>query len=172
MKQFFKTTKSKSKKTITTIFMVAALALSPLTMQLSYSNTGTKNNINKSYPIAKNIIKIMDQLKLSPKQNEQIQKTLLSHQKDYINLTAKINSTKNQLLNLSTNTSGTQLKMLAQTQSENINKLIQLRVKVRQEIFSTLNPEQTKQLNEKWKAFQAKTATNPKNTPEKTNQKI
>ena len=110
MKQFFKTTKSKSKKTITTIFMVAALALSPLTVQLSYSNTGAKNNINKSYPIAKNIIKIMDQLKLSPKQNEQIQKALFSHQKDYINLTSKINSTKNQLLNLSTNTSGTQLK--------------------------------------------------------------
>ena len=70
--------------------------------------------------------------------------------------------------------------MLAQTQSENINKLIQLRVKVRQEIFSILNPEQTKQLNEKWKSFQkeqldktaktAKTATNPKNNPEKTNQ--
>ena len=154
MKDFFKRTKSKSKKTVTAIYIVAILALSPLTMQLAYSKEDPKSSVKKSYPMTKNIIKIIDQLHLSPEQNKKIQKSLISNQKDYMNLTSNINITKNQLLNLSTNTSGEQLKALAQTQSENINKLIQLKTKVRQEIFSALDPQQTKLLNEKWKKFQ------------------
>ena len=125
MKVFFKNTKSTSKKTILTIFMVATLALSPLVPQL----VEAKAEANKSFPIALNLMQIIDQLNLSQKQLTKIQNNLQSHQQEYITLTSDISSTKNQLLQLPTKASGDQLKSLAHVQSENIHKLIQLKVK-------------------------------------------
>ena len=152
MKVFFKNTKSTSKKTILAIFMMATLALSPLVPQL----VEAKADANKSFPIALNLMQIIDQLNLSKKQLTKIQNNLQSHQKEYLDLTSNISTTKNQLLQLPTKASEDQLKSLAHVQSENINKLLQLKVKVKQEIFSILTPEQTKQLTEKWQKLQQK----------------
>lgn len=152
MKVFFKNTKSTSKKTILTIFMIATLALSALIPQLLEAKT----NINRSYPIALNLMQIIGQLNLSKDQLTKIQNNLESHQHEYLTLTSDINSTKNKLLNLPTKASGDQLKNLAHIQSENIHKLIQLKVKVKQEIFSILTPKQTKKLTEKWQQLQQK----------------
>ena len=154
MEVFFKKRKLKfqPKKKLLKIFLIASLALSPIMPQLVEAKTDEK----KSYPVALSLIKIIDQLDLSKAQLSKIQNNLASHQQEYVMLTTHIHDTKNKLLNLATKTNEEQLKNLAQVQSKNIQQLIQLKVKVKQEIFSILTPKQTLELTKKWNVLQTK----------------
>ena len=150
MKNLISTTKTGSLKGLAGILMVASLALSPLSTQLSIAQGAQSNSSsNINYPIAEHLMQMVYELKLSSQETELIKKKLSLHKDDYEVITSKIKKTKNELLQLPANATEEQLKKLAQTQSDNIKSLIQLRVKVRQEIFSVLSDEQRKQLSTK-----------------------
>ena len=165
MEVFFKKRKLKfqPKKKLLKIFLIASLALSPIMPQLVEAKTDEK----KSYPVALSLIKIIDQLDLSKAQLSKIQNNLASHQQEYVMLTTNIHDTKNKLLHLATKTNEEQLKNLAQIQSKNIQQLIQLKVKVKQEIFSILTPKQTLELTKKWNVLQTKDTESAKYTSKK-----
>ena len=151
--------------------MVASLALSPLGVQLSLaSETNQVNHAGNgaNYPIAQHFTKMIAQLKLSKEETKLIEKKLASHKAEYKLLTSNIKKTKSELLKLPVNATETQLKTLAQAQSDNIQKLIQLRVKIRQEIFSILNPQQKKQITKQWEKLQKEQIGTALNAPQNT----
>lgn len=162
MKKLINKTASTSLKKIAGLCMIASLALSPLATQVSLAATGQTSKSSKSgrsdsdinYPIAKRLMKMMSQIKLSKEEQKLIEQKLASHKTEYNLLISNINATKNKLLKLPTSATELELKTLAQAQSDNIQKLIQLRVKIRQEIFSILSPQQKKQLTTKWDNLQ------------------
>ena len=171
MKKLINKTASTSLKTIAGLCMVASLALSPLGTQVSLATeTNQPNQLSTGidYPIAQHFIKIIDQLKLSKNETKLIEQKLASHKNEYNLLISNIRKTKNKLLKLPANATETELKTLAQAQSDNIQKLIQLRVKIRQEIFSILSPQQRKQLTTQWKKLQKEQIGTALNTPQNT----
>jgi Spy/CpxP family protein refolding chaperone len=171
MKKLINKTKSTSFKTIAGLCMVASLALSPLGTQLSLAAETNKTNqlsTGIDYPMAQHFIKMIDHLKLSPEETKLIGQKLTTHKKEYTLLTSNIKKTKHKLLKLPANATETELKTLAQAQSDNIQKLIQLRVKIRQEIFSILSPQQREQLTYQWKKLQKEQIGTALNTPQNT----
>jgi Spy/CpxP family protein refolding chaperone len=171
MKKLINKTASTSLKTIAGLCMVASLALSPLGTQVSLATETNKTNqfsTGIDYPMAKHFIKMIDQLKLSKDEKKLIEQKLAAHKNEYNLLISNIRKTKNELLKLPANATETQLKILAQAQSDNIQKLIQLRVKIRQEIFSILSPQQRKQLTTQWKKLQKEQIGTALNTPQNT----
>ena len=84
--------------------MVASLALSPLSTQLSIAQ-GTQSNSssNINYPIAEHLMQMVSELKLSSQETELIKKKLSLHKNDYELITSKIKKTKNELLQLPAN---------------------------------------------------------------------
>lgn len=120
------------------------------------SNTSSSSTENQSthYSMASNLIKLITKLKLTPQQNQDIQKTLSSHQTAYNVINTKIDHTKFILLSLPANATRAQLKTLAQAQSNNIKQLIQLRSEIKQQVSSILNKQQQQQLTQQWEEFQ------------------
>jgi hypothetical protein len=168
MKKLIIKTKYTSVKKIASLFMVAALALSPLTSQLSLAATNATGDTSATnYPMAENLIKLISQLKLSKEQQNLIEKKLSSHKSEYESLITKRNQTKNDLLRLPTNATKAHLNALAKTQSGNLQKLIQLRVTIRQEIFTILNVQQKKQLTTQWEKIQQEQFGAALNAPQK-----
>ena len=134
MKKLINKTASTSLKKIAGFCMIASLALSPLATQVSLAATGQTSKSSKSgrsdsdinYPIAKRLMKMMSQIKLSKEEQKLIEQKLASHKTEYNLLISNINATKNKLLKLPTSATELELKTLAQAQSDNIQKLIHI----------------------------------------------